>query len=386
MRVCMVTTSFPRWKGDWQGSFVFELARALLKKGVQIRVVAMHSPGAAVHEHINGIEIFRPKYWWPERWEMLRKEGGGLPIVWQKYPLARVQILPFFVIHTLATIRYAQSFDIVHAHWTLSAGAACLGRQVHQKPIIVTVQGSDVLQVPSYPVGRWLTRKILSSCDQITALSCALRDKVIALGINPEKVRVIPNGVDTTWFVPPKEEERENLILFVGSLIERKGVKYLISAMPMILKLFPHYRLVIVGEGPQAYFLKELTNKANLTGYVSFVGSQSQEGVRAWMQRAKLLVLPSLEEGMGVVLIEALACGTPVVATYVDGIRDVVTPEVGVLVPPADSEALFKGIQEVLSDHNRWAAMSRSARERAVKCYEWGQIADKFIELYQWLM
>jgi starch synthase len=100
-------------------------------------------------------------------------------------------------------------------------------------------------------------------------------------------------------------------------------------------------------------------------------------------QRARLLVLPSLEEGMGVVLVEALACGTPIVASHVDGIRDVITPSVGVLVAPASSEALFVGMREILGDPVRWMAMSQSARTRAVTHYGWDEIAGRFVALYQ---
>lgn len=95
VRVCVVTTAFPRWIGDGDGVFVWEMIRALAQRGLQVCVVAAHSPGVPSHTVMEGIEIFRPRYWWPEKWEMLRKEEGGLPITWKKYPLVRPQIVPF---------------------------------------------------------------------------------------------------------------------------------------------------------------------------------------------------------------------------------------------------------------------------------------------------
>jgi glycosyltransferase involved in cell wall biosynthesis len=113
------------------------------------------------------------------------------------------------------------------------------------------------------------------------------------------------------------------------------------------------------------------------------MGFQSQDQVRVQMQRARLLVLPSLEEGQGVVLLEALACGTPVVASGVDGIPEVVTDEVGVLVPPADPEALCEAILSILARPEQWDAMSRSARERAVEHYDWARLADQYVMAYE---
>jgi glycosyltransferase involved in cell wall biosynthesis len=386
MQVCLVTTAFPRWPGDGDGAFVGELARTLTRHGVRVRVITAHSPGLPVYEKIGNIEIVRPRYWWPEHLELLRREVGGLPVVWRKYPLARIQILSFFLIHAFATACYAQSCDVVHAQWTLSAGAACMGRWIHHCPILATVHGSDILQVPRHPIGAWLTWLVLSCCDRITAVSHALQKRVIQLGVDPGKVLVVPTGVDVGKFVPIDDVYRENLILFVGSLIPRKGVRYLLEAMPQVFRMFPGYRLVIAGDGPEIISLKRRANELGISGQVDFVGFQSQNGVRALMQRARVVVLPSLEEGMGVVLVEAMACGTPVVASRVDGIQDVVTDEVGVLVSPADPIELAEGIRIVLSNSIRWKEYSHNARLRAVKFYSWDSIVPKFIQIYRSLV
>lgn len=378
----MVTTSFPRWMDDGEGTFVWHLARFVASHNVQVLVIAMHSPGARAYERMGNVEVIRPRYWWPEKWEMLRKAGGGLPVTWRRYPYARIQLLPFFLIHVLTIIRYARSCDLIHAHWTLSAAAACLGQPIHKRRVLVTVQGSDIFQVPQHPIGAFLTKEILSRCDFIVALSKALEAQVIQLGIRANKVRIIPNGVDTNQFTPLDAKNREPLILFVGSLIQRKGVKYLLQAMPDISHSFPDHRLVIVGEGPEAPFLQRLVKELQIEKRVSFVGAQPQQEVRKLMQRAKVLVLPSLEEGMGVVLVEALACGTPVVGSCVDGIQDVVTPDVGILVPPADPGALSENIGKILRDPARWVEMSRNARIRAETFYNWDIIAKQYIELY----
>ncbi len=383
MKICMVTTSFPRWVGDGQGAFVWQLARFLASYGIRVLVIAMHSPGAHTYERMEGVDVVRPRYWWPEKWEKLREVGGGLPVTWQQYPLVRIQILPFFLVHTLNTIRYARFCDLIHAHWTLSATAACLGQGIHRRRIVVTVQGSDIFQIPRLFLGAFITRETLFRCDLVVALSKALWKRVLQLGVQPSKCLIIPNGVDTNQFVPINMKDREPLILFVGSLIQRKGVKYLLQAMPEVFAAYPKLRLIIVGEGPERPFLQQLAKELSIENRVLFIGFQPQQEVKKLMQRAKILVLPSLEEGMGVVIVEALACGTPVVASCVDGIQDVVTPEVGILVPPANPEALSQSILEILRNPTRWAEMSRNARTRAEACYSWEIIAKQYIELYQ---
>ncbi len=385
LRVCILTTAFPRWPGDGQGAFVWELARALTHRGVQVRVVAMHSPDTRRHEVIEEVEIVRPRYWWPERWEMLRRDGiGGLPVTWEKYPWLRLQLLPFGVVHTLAGAWYARSCDLVHAQWTLSAATAGLGRLVHQRPVVATLHGSDIFQATKLPLVTWLTRRALRSCDRVMAVSKALAKAAASAGVIMEQqVNVVPNGVDVNKFAPAAAAERENIILYVGSFIERKGLGCLLEAMPETLRALPGYRLVLLGEGPQRPLLESAAKTLGIADRLEFVPFLPHDEVRDWMQRAKLLVLPSTEEGMGVVLLEALACGTPVVASAVGGIVEVVSPDVGALVPPADPLTLARAIIEALYDPTNWASLSRAARQRAVSCYAWDHIAEQFIAQYR---
>lgn len=388
MKICMAATTFPRFAGDGQGAFVWGLARALQRAGARVRVIAMHTPGAAGHEVVEDVEIIRPRYWWPEEAESLRKDGGGLPITLRKYPLARLQ-LPFFgAVHSAAIARHARDCDLIHAHWTLSGGAALLGRALHGKPVLVTVQGSDIFTVPRHPVGRWVTRLILRRCAGVTALTQALAQAVAAIGIPGERVRIIPNGVDIDDFVPPAHDARSDdasavpTVLFTGSLIPRKAPQDLVAALALLPPQLAHTLLVLVGDGPDEAALREQVRTLGLGDRVTFTGFLPQAEVRAWMRRAHLFALPSREEGQGVVLLEALASGTPVVASDVDGIREVVTPEVGLRVPPANPAALAAALAEVLGDANRRRAMSVTARQRAVEHYDWANIAQRYLAVY----
>ena len=377
MKVCMAATSFPRWPGDGQGAFVWGSAQALQRKGVAVQVVALHAPGAKEWEEIEGIQVFRPRYWWPEAGELLRKDGGGLPITLRKYPLARLQLLPFLARHSAALAHCAREADVIHAHWTLSGAAGLFARWRHDRPLVVTVQGSDLFQVPKHPVGAWLTRAILTRAQRVTALSQALKQATRAVGVPDQQVTVIPNGVDVRAFTLPPATQREPVILFVGYLIERKGVRHLLAALPAVLKALSGFRAVLIGDGPEEAALRQQAANLGIADRVDFLGFLPHDQVRAWMQRASVFVLPSLEEGQGVVLLEALASGLPVIASRVDGIQEVVTAQVGLLVEPAQPQRSAQALLTLLADSTQWAMMSQQARQHMLQHYDLG--SDRYV-------
>lgn len=382
MKVCIVTTSFPRWPEDDRGTFVIGAARALRARGVRVRVVAIHNPGTKTREHLDGIEVIRPRYLWPERLEILQRESGGMPIMLRKNRLAWLAVAPLFLAHSIATAQHATGCDLIHANWTMSAAAAWATSFLHRRPLIVTVQGSDIFESERLPVLKQLNRLVLTRCSHIFALSHALANATISLGIPEERVEVMPNGVDTNRF-HPLQQARERLILSAGSLIERKGMKYLIQAMQKVFQSFPDYRLVIIGEGPQYQDLLHLASLFGIADRVTLAGYQTHIQVSEWMRRASVFILPSVEEGLGVVLLEALASGTPCVATRVGGIPDVVTPEVGILVPPGDADAIAQATSVLLGDLARLEMMRQNARWRALEQYSWDIIASRLIQVYE---
>ncbi len=254
---------------------------------------------------------------------------------------------------------------------------------MHRRPIVATLQGSDIFQAARSPLGARFTRYAIGRCEGLTVLSTALAQATQAAGIPAGRIRIIPNGVATDQWTPPPDGERANELLFVGSFIERKGVRHLLRAAPDLLQRLPGYRLVLIGDGPQEAELREMAARSGFAEQIEFRGFLPQEEVRAAMQRARVFILPSLEEGLGVVLLEALACGTPIVASRVDGIVDVVTDDVGVLAPPSDPEQLGAGVLQVLASPEHWREFSRAARVRAVEHYDWDHVARQFVTLYR---
>jgi glycosyltransferase involved in cell wall biosynthesis len=380
MKVCILTTAFPKGPGDERAPFIYEAAKALQTAGLKVRVIAMHRPGTKSHEYMEGIEVVRTRYL-PEKWEVLQEEGGGIPIVWKKKPLARLALLPYTLIQSIKLVKYASDCDIIHANWTLSGIIAWMTQFIHHLPFVVTVHGSDIYLGTRIRWIRWITKVILNKAAAVIAISHDLADRLVSLDIPQNKISIIPEVIDIDRFLL-NEQERENIILFVGSLIPRKGCKFLIQSFSQIAKALPDYQLYLVGEGADETELKSLASGLQISEKVSFLGTRSREEIPHLMGRAKLFVLPSLEEGLGVVLMEAIASGTPCVASKVGGIPDIITPDVGVLVPPGDTEALTAAILDILKDQDRWESFSSASKKRALHEFSREKFSKKFINVF----
>jgi glycosyltransferase involved in cell wall biosynthesis len=381
LTILVATTSFPRWEGDYRGTFIWEGCRALAALGACVRVVAPHAPGAKTIEAWDGVDIFRPRYLLPERWELLLETPGGLPVLWKQRKLGRLAVFPFFISHALAITRHNGGCDLIHAHWTLSAFAASLTAPLHGRPMVCTVQGSDIYQAMRLPAAGALARSALKSARKVIALSRSLAEAAAAQGVDPKKIAVIPNGVDVKLFAP-NGVPREPVVLFAGSLIERKGVAGLIEAMALIRRRYPAYNLVLIGDGPQRKELESLAAASGLSEAVRFTGSLPPAEVARWMRRSELFVMPSLEEGQGVAMLEALASGTPCVASNVGGIPEVLSPEWGALVPPGDPQALASAAMDLLARPDRRRAMGQAAASAVRGRYDWPVIARRILDVY----
>jgi glycosyltransferase involved in cell wall biosynthesis len=383
-KICMLTTAYPRWSGDERAPFIHEAAKALNAAGSTVRVIAIHRPGTKTHEYMDGIEIIRTRYL-PEKWEILQEEGGGLPFIWKKKPLARLALLPFVIFQSFALLKWSRDCDLIQSNWTLSGMIAWITHFIHRRPFIVTVHGSDIYQGTQTGWIRFLTSGLLNKAAAVIAISHDLADRLVLLGTPQNKISIIPEAIDIDRFLI-NAQERENIILFVGSLIPRKGCKFLIQAFSQVANALPGFQLYLVGEGADETELKNLVADLEIGDRVFFEGARSREEIPDLMGRAKLFVLPSLEEGLGVVLIEAIASGTPCIASQVGGIPDIITPDVGILVPPGDSKALADAILDLLKDPDRWSIFSSAAKERASKEFNRENFAEKFQAIYSQIL
>lgn len=393
MKITILTTSFPEFRGDLAGNFVASLAQALSQRALlHIRVLAPHSPNTRKYERLEKVEVNRFQYLYPAAWQRV-SYGDGIPANVRSSRLAQLGLVPYLVAFAGVVLRYRNVTDVYHAQWIVSGFVAVIARRIHRKPIVLTVRGSD-LNLIRGNVLTALVRWIFTRVALITTVSDALRQKVLTFGITPDKVRTIPNGIDCHRFRPlPKTEMRDRLhlpadhqiVLWVGRLIPIKGLEFLLQAIPTILQAHPQTLFVLVGAGELEQELRAAVQQMGLSEAVRFPGKISSEEVPLWLNAADMLVLPSLNEGRPNVVLEAMACELPVVATRVGGIPELVEDgETGFLIPPKTVAPLSARINELLDNPSLRRQMAQAGRQKIFTMQlSWEQCAAQMQHIYQ---
>ncbi len=274
-------------------------------------------------------------------------------------------------------------FDAIDAHYVYPDGVAAVRMgQAFRKPVVVTARGSDVTQLPDYAIPRRLIRWAVARADALIAVSAALAERLVALGAAPDRVRVLRNGVDTTAFRPAdRGAARAALrldgptLLSVGHLIARKGHDRTIAALATL----PGVSLLIVGEGPLRASLEAQAARLGLGERVHFLGAQPQPRLPEFYSAADAMVLASSREGWANVLLESMACGTPVVASPIPGNPEVVqSREAGVIAPSNTPSGLAEAIRELLA-----APPDRAATRAYAERFGWDETSAGQIEVFR---
>jgi glycosyltransferase involved in cell wall biosynthesis len=292
------------------------------------------------------------------------------------------------------TWRLIRSFkpDVVHAHWLVPQGFVVailtLMKAVECVPFLVTSHGADLFSLQSSAF-IMLKRFAARRADLITVVSRAMYDQAVRLGVKIEKLRICPMGVDlNSRFCHDDADVRSaDEILFVGRLVEKKGLKYLIGAIPDILLEFPSAHLTIAGFGPEESLLKAQVSVLKIEDNVTFMAAVPQSVLPSLYRRAAVFVAPFVEaasgdqEGLGLVVIEALGCGCPVVVSDVPAIRDVTQIVNNVrIVPPKNSGLLASVICQTLVEHsdreNRFEDIE--ANSLLKKKFDWDSVAERY--------
>ena len=372
IRLLTFSTLYPNSVSPSHGIFVETRLRHLLTIGaVESRVIApvpwfpfrhavfgeyARHAGVPRHEERNGISVDHPRYL------LLPKVGmNSAP-----YALARAGLTA-----ARRLIESGYDFDLIDAHYFYPDGVAAMmiGKALG-KPVVITARGTDINLIPRYRKPRQMILDAARECAAIIVVSNALKDRMVALGADIRKITVLRNGVDLTLFYPEnRAEARAGLgmscyaMVSVGNLIPTKGHDLVIQALCDLHDA----QLFIAGRGPEERRLNELASSLGVSDRVTFVGVLSQEKLRSLYSAADCLVLASVREGWPNVLLEAMACGTPVVSSNVGGTPEIVaSAEAGVLMEKRNAEHAVRAVERL-----RQAPPSRAATRAYAGLFSW---------------
>lgn len=368
MKVLTFSSLYPNAARPVHGLFVDTRLRHLVATGqVQSTVVApipwfpfthpvfgeyaAHA-SAPRAEARNGIDVLHPRF------PVLPKIGMTL-----------APVLLYRAVRPLVErLRRERGFDLIDAHYFYPDGvaAAMLARRLGV-PAVITARGSDINLIAQYRLPRRMIRWAARQATAVITVSQALKEKLVALGAERERIHVLRNGVDLVHFHPEGRDAlrselsfRGPTLLSVGNLLAFKGHGCVIEA----LSLMPECELVIAGDGPDRPAFEALARKCGVSSRVRFVGLLDQQDLRRYYCAADALILASSREGWPNVLLEAMACGTPVIATNVGGVPEIVTSaDAGVVVKERSAPALARAVRELFARPRERAATRRFAEQ-----------------------
>lgn len=384
MRVLVLSSTFPSAQQPTRGVFVRERVRRLARRS-EVVVVApvpwfpmnrwIRGDRATVPllEHQDGLTVYHPRFL------SLPRYGKFLDGV-----LYFLSLVPFVL-----GLRRRFSFEVIDAHFAYPDGmAATLLAKLFRRPVVVTLRGS-IVRLSGYRLHRPQLRWVLRHADRVIAVSDALRRVAGGIVHDADKIRVIPNGVDASVFVPMDRAEARRLcglpaegpiLLTVAGIYEGKGQLDVVDSMPTLTRAYPGLRYVMVGTSrPGESYLRRLEERVRQRGlgpYVQFAGPRPHAELVQWFSAADVSVLATRSEGWPNVLLESLACGTPVVASNVGGVPEIVRDgRDGFLVPATDTAALTDALRRALG-----AAWDRDALVRRARRFDWNETVEQALD------
>ncbi len=388
MNIILFSSLYPNAENPQHGIFVENRLRQLiLDENVTVTVIApvpwfpfrsklfgQYGSYARVdREELRfGIRVLHPRYL------VLPKIGMSIsPLTLKQVGLKAIQCL----------IRKGEKFDLIDAHYFYPDGVAAtrIGKSLGL-PCVVTARGSDINVLPNFTKPRAAIVQASKDADHMITVSTALKDAMIKLGVNPAKITVLRNGVDLDFFTPHDQTiirqsfglKGQKVVAFVGNLVALKGVDLIMKATAKLEGV----HLLIAGDGPEKPALIELAKELKLDGRVKFLGRLSAGEIVKLYNASDVLVLASAREGWPNVLLESMACGTPVVATDVGGVKEIITNDVaGLIVKERSSEAIAVALKQILDK-----SIDRPAIRKYAEAYSWPETSEGQKKIFESLI
>ena len=377
MHICnVISVPFPPREGI--GTYVYNLSLKLIEKGHKVTVITRGPWNRIQRKTIDNINVIGAPF---------------IPI----YPI----YLSFHGVFVNKIIKKQEStIDIVHIHTPLPP------RIKTKRPIITTIHTpmitdtylSKVSSIYSFfskisarYISYPLELKNIRNTDIVTTLTDSISKELIKeYGLNPDEITIIGNGVDEKFFYPKQKLEDKNndrYILFVGRLDRDKGLFDIIESGKHLNDKKSNVYFKIVGEGRDLNILKKKTKILGLQDKIEFLGQIKKDRLLTLYQNATAFILPSYHEGLPTVLLEAMSCGIPIIATNVRGIRDVINPEKnGIIIPPKKPEKIAEAISSLLENKKLRTQLGSNARKTIIDKYTWDKVSDKILKCYELLV
>lgn len=389
-KVLVIGSVYPRFHEDAEVPWLRTSIAHLKKAGLDIQVLAPSYKGLKSHE-IDGVKVNRFRYA-PASWEFLTHEEGA-PSKMANKPWLQLLAIPYIISGFFKCIKICRKFkpDIIHAHWPFPHAYIALGAaKLFRIPLVLNFHGAELLLIRKKKWVRPLLKFAISQAQAVFANSSFTASKIKAL--RNVDVEWSPYGTTLetgTGNAEPHPVQGKFKILFVGRHIERKGICYLIEAAKYLPR--DQFEIRIVGIGDLTEDLKKLASEsaAPNSAEIIFTGKLSPEALANEYKTANVFTLPAIvdskgdTEGLGVVLIEAMELGLPIVASNVGGIPDVVIDgETGILVPEKDPEALANAYKRLASNPELISQLLAGAQKRIAECFTWDGIIERQIAVY----
>ncbi len=346
-------------------SHVAGLAQGLAERGVEVRVVTSRSrPELPSQEVASGVRI--------RRIPLPSRTANG----WARYAVASIP----------ETRRWARSADLIHAQSFASVLPAGVAAHSERRPWVASFHTSHFLIWARRRAWAPLLSRLVRWPDHAFAASEEIREVAENLG-RGRPVEALTNGVDTARFRPSGERRRNGgpTLVVPRRLVPKNGVEYLVRALPEIRRLVPGVRARLIGDGPERGRLEMLARELQVEESIEFVGARPHGEMPELLSSGDIAVFPSLMEATSVAALEAMACQVPVVATAVGGLAEIVSADVGALVPPKDPAALARAVVELLRD-GRLRDKGRLARERVATRWSNDRLVERHLEVYRDLL
>ncbi len=398
-RVCLLTSNFPRWQGDAVTPFVLHLAQDLQALGWEVDVLAPHAPGAARRERLDGVAVRRFRYLWPESQQTVCYQGGALINLrkrrsnWLKLPL-----LVFFEWLALIALLARGRYDLVNAHWILPQGfVAVAAAWLFRTPVVITAHGSDVFGLRA-PLFTWFKRVSLERAAAVTVNSSATERAVRDIAVKVARLRRIPMGATLR---PPAGEPNPSalraqfrrgggpLLVFVGRLVEQKGIFDLLRAVDHLVKRGSEVSLMLLGDGPERASLEGLCDDLGIRDRVYFLDWTDPAVVPNYLRAGDVFVGPSKRdrdgsvEAQGLAIVEAMLSRAPVIATRSGGIPDLIHHEkTGLLVSEGRPDEIADAVERMVGDPEMAQRLRDAAYDLAVAEFTRDRSARRFSELF----